>query len=113
MIIIEQNTTNTVPVFLLEYFDAKDVQNAMAIEITFGTKPDQVRKLWYAADKNKSNAIFVKNTSAVECILSAADTNKWRYQVPMQIRIKDRKNIIKSSDIFYAYIQTTLSAEEF
>lgn len=113
MIIIEQNTTSKIVLPLADYFEAVDLKNIIAIEVTFGTKPHQSRKLWYIYDGEKTNMTFVKSTNCLDIKLLPSESAYWRHQVPIQIRIKNRQDKIISSDIFYANIKTILSAEEF
>lgn len=115
MVIIKQNVTNTIVLPLKDYFTNEQMRNLQAIEVTIGekNKNEQVRKLFYVTDKDKSDINFIRHNNSIEFALNATESSYWKYQVPAQIRIKNRDNVIASSDIFYCYIEPSLSAEEF
>ena len=113
MIVIEQNTTNNLTLPLKEYFEASILNNIVAAEITFGQGKEQIRKLWYAFDPIKSNASYIKSNNTIKLTLTPEDSLKWKYQIPIQIRIKTKDGFTPSSKIFYGYIQTVLSGEDF
>jgi hypothetical protein len=111
--IIQKNSVNELTFKLAQYFDDAVLTDIIAIEITFGTKKYQVRKLWYLYDNLNSTATFNRTHLTLKVKLTAEESSKWQYQVPVQIRIKNKSNKITTSEIFYLYIQEGLSAEEF
>lgn len=114
MIVITQNVTTNLSIPLTDYFSKEQLQNIIAIELTLGEKTQQVRKLWYNYDRSRSTMTFIQHTNTLNLKINAAESAQWLYQIPAQIRIKDRTgNISANSNIFYAFVQPTLSAEEF
>lgn len=112
--IITQGTDNIIKLPLSEYFTQENLRTIIAAEVAFGaTSTERVRKLWYKDDKSKSTMELDRINNTLNIGIYAAETAKWRYQVPIQIRIKKRNNEIVNSIIFYANINTALSTEEF
>ena len=112
--IITKGSTNTINIPLTQYFNSNDLKLMIAAEATFGaTSNERVRKLWYK--DNKSNSTMAIDRSGINLIieLNGAETSKWNYQIPIQIRIRKKSNDIVASNIFYANINMSLSTEEF
>lgn len=114
MIIIQQNTTTKLSFILTNYFEEELINTMVAAELTIGEGKLQIHKLWYANDYNNNNSMnYYMYNNVLECILQPSETARWQYQVPVQIRIKTMDKKIHTGDILYAYIQHTLSSEEF
>lgn len=111
MLIIGQNTEQTLTIPMKEYFSSFDVKKSEVVEITFGKNTSQVKRHWYAKDANKTTMTYNRVKNCFILKLTQQDTQKWKYQVPMQIRVKTIDGQVINSDIFYAYINPALSSE--
>lgn len=111
--IIQQGTTSKMSLPLKDLFAAEQLKNIIAIEVVIGTANQQIKFHWYSYDFTKTNLAFDKNTQTLNFTISPEQSHQWRYQVPVQVRIKDKNNTINNSQVFYAYIQAALSAEDF
>lgn len=111
--IIQKYSTTDLIFNLAQYFDSTVLTDIIAAEITFGTGVNQVRKLWYAYDVHRSSATYNRTQKSLKVSLCNAETANWKYQIPIQIRVKNKANKIDTSIVFYAYIQEALSTEDF
>ena len=111
MLIIDQNTTSDFTIPMKDYFSNFNARNSMVVEITIGKGNEQTRHLWYNANKSKSTMTYNSASDSFTMRLTQEETVKWKYQVPIQIRVKELDGTITRSDLFYAYINPSLSNE--
>lgn len=110
--IINKGATNNIVLSLREYFDEQACYQAIAIEIILGDNPKtQIKKRWYKNDKIASTMLLDRSSYNIN--FDIIPPCEWNYQIPVQIRVKKRDNAIECSNIFYAYINSALSTEDF